>query len=141
MQEDKANFFDKLEETENREIQCLIHDLQIHQIELEMQNQELRKAQLELEERNLAEERVRTYQERLRSLASELSLTEERERRRIATELHDYIGQTLAISNIKLGELRELSSSSDIGGRIDYIRELIEQAIQHTRSLTCWPSD
>jgi PAS domain S-box-containing protein len=92
--------------------------------------------QLEIEERNLAEGKVRTYQERLRSLASELSLTEERERRRIATELHDYIGQTLAISKIKLGELRSLAASNDIAEKINAVRELIEQAIQHTRSLT-----
>ena len=32
------------------ETQQLIHDLKVHQIELEMQNEELRKSQAELEE-------------------------------------------------------------------------------------------
>ncbi len=82
-----------------------------------------------------AEEKLHSYQEQLRSLASQLSLTEERERRRIATELHDHIGQTLALCNIKLGALRELASST-LAVSVDEIRDLIEQAIHYSRSLT-----
>jgi PAS domain S-box-containing protein len=93
--------------------------------------------QRDITERKMAEERFRAYQEQLRSLASELSLTEERERRRIATELHDHIGQTLAITKIKLGALKQdlLSPNSD-SGQIDTIRALVEQTIQYTKSLT-----
>jgi PAS domain S-box-containing protein len=86
--------------------------------------------------RKQAEERIRTYQERIRSLASQLSLAEERERRRIATTLHDRIGQTLAICKIKLGMLQESASSTGLTEPLDEIRELIEQIIRDTRSLT-----
>jgi PAS domain S-box-containing protein len=75
-------------------------------------------------------------EEKLRSLASELSLAEERERRRIATDLHDYIGQTLAISKIKLERLRESVYSVDLAVSLGEIQKLIDQAIQYTRSLT-----
>jgi PAS domain S-box-containing protein len=75
------------------------------------------------------------YQEQLRSLASELSLAEERERRRIATDLHDRVGQTLAVSKMKLGVLKESASAVGQAEWIDDIRSLIEQAIQETRSL------
>ncbi|MEW6214863.1 MAG: MEDS domain-containing protein [Nitrospirota bacterium] len=81
-------------------------------------------------------ERKRAEEDLLRSLASEVLLTGERERRRIATDLHDHISQTLAISKIKLGTLRELLSSTDLTKHVDVIRELIEQTIQYTRSLT-----
>jgi signal transduction histidine kinase len=64
-----------------------------------------------------------------------LSLIEERERRRIATELHDHIGHTLALCKIKLGVLRELTSSP-LATSLDEVRSLIEQTIQYARSLT-----
>ncbi|MGD0884635.1 MAG: PAS domain S-box protein [Thermodesulfovibrionales bacterium] len=93
--------------------------------------------QRDITERKRADERFRAYQEQLRSLASELSLTEERERRRIATELHDHIGQTLAITKIKLGALKQdMLSPNSYSGQIDDIRALVEQTIQYTKSLT-----
>ncbi len=90
----------------------------------------------DITERHNAEERILSYQEKLRSLAAELSMTEERERRRIATLLHDNIGQILAVSKIKLGVLQELGGDSGLGGSLVELRSLIEQAIQYTRSLT-----
>jgi signal transduction histidine kinase len=86
--------------------------------------------------RKQVEERIRTYQERIQSLASELSLAEERERRRIATILHDRISQTLAICKIKLGALRASASSTELAEPLDEIHELIDEIIQETRSLT-----
>ena len=85
--------------------------------------------------RKKAEEELRKYQEQLRSLAFQLSLVEERERHRIATDLHDHIGQPLALCKIKLGALWE-SVSSDLAVSVDGIRDIIEQTIQYTRSLT-----
>ncbi len=89
----------------------------------------------DITEQKQAEKRLQTHQEQLRSLASQLSLIEEQERRRIAIDLHDHIGQTLAISRIKLGALRE-SSPIRLMESLDEIRDLIEQTIQYTRSLT-----
>ena len=57
-----------------------------------------------------AKQQLLAYQERLRSLASQLSLAEEQQRRRIAAELHDRIGQGLAMLKIKLGACREPAS-------------------------------
>jgi len=90
---------------------------------------------MDISERKQAEEELLIYQERLRALASELSLTEQRERRRIATNLHDRIGQTLAISKIKLETLRKSTSSASLTRPLGEISKLIEQTIQETRSL------
>jgi len=74
--------------------------------------------------------------EQLLSLASELSLAEERLRHQIATDVHDHIGQNLAISKIKLESLRESMSSPELAVALDEIRELIAQTIESSRSLT-----
>jgi PAS domain S-box-containing protein len=90
----------------------------------------------DITDRKKAEEDIRTYQGQLQSLASLLSLTEERERRRLATDLHDHIGQALAISKIKLGVLQKSIIAADQAKPLGEVRELIEQMIQDTRSLT-----
>jgi len=90
----------------------------------------------EIEERIGNEKKMREQQEKLRSLSSELVLTEERQRRKIATELHDRIGQNLAVTKIKLGELRESYPSNLVAGQLSKIHEIVDQTIQDTRSLT-----
>jgi PAS domain S-box-containing protein len=90
----------------------------------------------DISDRKKAEEDIRTYQEQLQSLASELSLTEERERRRLGTDLHDHIGQALAISKIKLGVLQKSITAEKQARSLSEVRELIDQMIQDTRSLT-----
>ncbi len=96
-------------------------------------NEELRN---EITERKKAEEKLLIYQKQLRSLASELSLAEERLRRRIATNVHDHVGQNLAISKIKIESLRESVASPELAEDLDEIRDLISQTIESTRSLT-----
>ena len=86
--------------------------------------------------RKNAESKLLIYQEKLRSLASELSLVEERERRSIATDLHDQIGQTLSVIKMRCFALRSDLSSPDHVCQIDEIKELVKQTIQDTRSLT-----
>ena len=92
--------------------------------------------QRDITERRRAEERVRVYQGQLRSLASELSLAEEHERRRLATDLHDHIGQTLAITRMKFGELRRSLSAGELAGLVEEIWALMEKTMKYTKSLT-----
>jgi len=95
-------------------------------------------AQLEQEigERKRAQEEILVYQGKLRSLGSELQLAEERERRRIATDLHDQIGQTLALCKMKASVLREAATTADLAESLDEIRAMTETAIAYARSLT-----
>jgi len=82
-----------------------------------------------------AEEKVSSYQERLRRMGSELLLTEERERRRIANDLHDHIGQSLAITKIRLKSLQTGLSGPQAQAAEEVCR-LVEEMIRQTRSLT-----
>ncbi len=91
---------------------------------------------INITERKRAEDEIRQSHERLRTLATELSLAEEKERRRLANNLHDHIGQSLAIMKIKLGPLREVLAANGMEEEYDYIKAVIERTIRHTKSLT-----
>ncbi|MGD0551204.1 MAG: PAS domain S-box protein [Sedimentisphaerales bacterium] len=89
----------------------------------------------DITQRKEAEEKLMLYQQRLRSLASELSLAEERLRRRIAAELHDHIAQNLAISKIKLESLKS-DAKPGLAKSFKEVINLISQTIDTSRSLT-----
>jgi signal transduction histidine kinase len=77
-----------------------------------------------------------SYQARLRALAAEISLAEERERHRLANELHEQVGQILAATQIKLGALAaEVQSPAGLAA-LREAREHVEASIRYIRSLT-----
>ncbi|MHC4544398.1 MAG: PAS domain S-box protein [Planctomycetota bacterium] len=90
----------------------------------------------DITERKQAEERLLEYQEQLKSLASQLSLAEERERRRIATELHDEISQSLFISKMKLEALDKSTSDKKYDDTLDEINNSLGRILAAMRSLT-----
>ena len=92
----------------------------------------------DITERKLAESKLLIYQEKLQSLASELSLVEERERRSIATDLHDQIGQTLSVIKMSCFALRNDLRSPDHIRQVDEIKRLIAQTIRDTRFSMNW---
>ena len=60
----------------------------------------------DITERKKAEEELRQYSERLRVMAMQLSAAEDNERRRLAHELHDQVGQNLTALGINLSMVR-----------------------------------
>ena len=86
-------------------------------------------------EQKQAENKLREYQERLRSLASELTLTEERERRNIALELHDQVGQSLAVMRMQLAVAQKESEGRKVAAILDEVSGSLRQAIQDTRNV------
>jgi signal transduction histidine kinase len=79
--------------------------------------------------------RLLAYQEQLRSLTSELTLIEEKERRRIACELHDQIGQNLALCKLKIATLEKGLAASAEKNEMAAVGRLLECSIQDVRSL------
>ena len=75
------------------------------------------------------------HRQQLRSLTAEMQLSEERERRRIAADLHDSIGQILAFSARELVALQK-SVPPGVARSLQEIWRQLEEAIQQTRTLT-----
>jgi PAS domain S-box-containing protein len=92
--------------------------------------------ELELRVRERTAELVNS-QERLRALASQLNLTEQRERRRLAADLHDYLAQLLALIRIKLGQTLQRLPNHLPDGRasLTEIDGLLQQCLQYARTL------
>ncbi|MFP4373591.1 MAG: sensor histidine kinase [Spirochaetaceae bacterium] len=100
--------------------------------ELEAANRSLK---AEIKVRSTMEMRLRRNRERLRSLASQLEDVEERERRRIAANLHDLIGQTLVSASLKLGLLALSVPDDSQRAELDEIRHLNERMVEETRNI------
>ena len=71
----------------------------------------------------------------LRTLTMALSVTEERERRILAQDLHDDLGQVLALASIKLAVARKTNRSASVKELLEIIEALLNQANQSVRSL------
>jgi signal transduction histidine kinase len=82
----------------------------------------------EIEERTRAEAALREYRDRLRALASDLTITEERERRRLSEELHDGPIQVLAFARMLLNSARKKSDASERDRALDEVSESLRQA-------------
>jgi PAS domain S-box-containing protein len=87
----------------------------------------------------LVEERTKELvqsEERLRALATELNLTEQRERKRLATDLHDHLAQMLALGKMKLSQTRHIPDlASKCRSLIRDTDDILTQSLTYTRTL------
>jgi signal transduction histidine kinase len=81
--------------------------------------------------RKSAERVVDLHKAKLRSLAAEMAISEERARRRTAIDLHDGIGQNLAVARMKIGQL--LAAANADNGELLQVRNLVDEALRGTR--------
>lgn len=104
---------------------------------------ERKKAERDLQAFNHSlEQRIKTrtqdlmsYQKHLRDMASELIVTEQRERRRLANELHDYLAQLLVVCRMKLAQLSREDWSPALKTDIDDIDKILTDSLTYTRTL------
>jgi PAS domain S-box-containing protein len=95
----------------------------------------------DIRDRKLAERVIKESEARLRYLASRLLTAQEDERRRIARDLHEDLGQSLAVLKLQLGafgrslpeEIRE--AKSGIEELLNYINEIVDEVRAITYNL------
>jgi signal transduction histidine kinase len=80
---------------------------------------------------------VEQQHELLRTLAARLVETEEAERRRLARELHDRVGQSLTALSINLNIIRSQlpADSAQAAARLNDSLRLVEETVEHTRDV------
>jgi PAS domain S-box-containing protein len=75
-------------------------------------------------------------QERLRALATELNLAEQRERQRLADELHDHLQQMLVLGKLKIGTGKRLAFPLPaVAKAMQQVDDVLTEALQYTRTL------
>ena len=89
----------------------------------------------EIKKRKSIEKELSVCKKKRRFLTSELVSAEDKERRRIAINLHDRIGQDLSSLNLKLREFKNLISSPDLTKEFDTVINRVRHMIHQTRSL------
>jgi signal transduction histidine kinase len=90
----------------------------------------------DITKRRHAESKLRHYQRQLRALAAQITLVEERERRRVAADLHDHVCQTLAAIKLKLGVLAEAIAVKPVAADLHHTMAMLDQCIRATRDLS-----
>jgi len=71
----------------------------------------------------------------LRSLTTALDAAEQRERTRLATELHDYLAQLLVLGRMKIGQLQRLSVPSAGDAMIQEVEDVLSKALEYCQTL------
>jgi PAS domain S-box-containing protein len=90
---------------------------------------------VEISERKKAEQQLMEYQARLKALASELARAEEQERRRIATILHDQIGQGLVSCKLLVDASLQNPRPGEAPDRCAKISQILDGLIEQTQVL------
>jgi PAS domain S-box-containing protein len=105
---------------------------------------ELREAQARLQHRNLELEQavhektveLRRSQESLRALAGELNLAEQRERKRLATELHDHLQQMLVVGRLTIGQGQRVAKGMPAcETALKKVDDILSDALTYSRTL------
>lgn len=83
-----------------------------------------------------AEDLLRERNEKLRNLNKDIILAEEKERRRIAENLHDSLGQTLSLAYMNLSAINRGKCEPNVDKLIKDTSTLLDKAITESRLLT-----
>ncbi len=83
-----------------------------------------------------AEQKLLAYQEKLKQLTVQLSMSEENQRRHLASQLHDGVTQELFVTHLRLNQLKKSFSDPDHIEEIVQIQQDLLKTIKETRSVT-----
>ncbi|HEX5545737.1 MAG TPA: PAS domain S-box protein, partial [Nitrospira sp.] len=97
----------------------------------------LQRWNVELEQAvNMKTAELRQSQDRLRALTSELNLAEQRERKRLATELHDHLQQMLVVGKLTIGQGKRVANGVPACETVlKKVDDILSDALTYSRTL------
>ena len=84
----------------------------------------------------LAKQEIQEYQTSLQKLTTEMTLIEEKQKKEIATNIHDHLSQSLVISKMKINELKKRPQLKEIDEDLKFIETHISEALENSRKIT-----
>lgn len=87
-------------------------------------------------ERKLAEKKRKEYSRKLQVLSRRLVATQETERRHLARELHDEIGQGLTVAQLNLQALLQVPDTAALKPRLEKSLEVVERVLEQVRDIS-----
>lgn len=97
---------------------------------------ETKEAESQLEHKVEARTRELVHsQDRLRTLTTELNLAEQRERTRVANDLHDYLAQQLVFCRLMLAQAKKTGLTSKAEAFVKETEETLDKALTYCRTL------
>jgi signal transduction histidine kinase len=84
----------------------------------------------------LAKEEIQRNQKSLQKLTTEITLIEEKQKKEIATNIHDHLSQSLVISKMRINELKKRPELRVIDEDLRFIETHISEALINSRKIT-----
>ncbi len=84
----------------------------------------------------LAKQEIQEYQTSLQKMTVEMTLIEEKQKKQIASNIHDHLSQSLVISKMKINDLKKNSALKVIDEDLRFIENHISEALENSRKIT-----
>lgn len=84
----------------------------------------------------LAKQEIQEYQKSLQKLTTEITVIEEKQKKKIASNIHDHLSQSLVISKMRINELKKKPQLKIIDDDLKFIELHISEALENSRKIT-----
>jgi PAS domain S-box-containing protein len=83
-----------------------------------------------------AKEEIQEYQTSLQKMTTEITMIEEKQKKEIASNIHDHLSQSLVISKMRINELKKNPQLKVIDEDLKFIETHISEALENSRKIT-----